>query len=44
MSYPVTCVSCGATGEHNVIDPLIPDSQHVAYACPECDTIYKAKA
>jgi len=44
MSYPVECACCGATGEHDVIDPLLPDAGHVAYACPKCDTIYKADA
>jgi len=44
MTYPVECVCCGAMGEHDVIDPLIPDPDHVAYACPECDSIYKGPA
>lgn len=39
-----TCVRCDATGVHDVIDPLIPDKEHVAYVCPECDIIYQGPA
>jgi len=44
MSYPVQCHRCGAEGQHDVVDPLLPDPEHVAYVCPECDIIYRGEA
>lgn len=44
MAYPVECLRCGAIGEHDVIDPLLPDPGHVAYACPDCGAVHRGEA
>lgn len=40
---PATCPHCGAEST-TVVDPLLPDRDHVAYECPEGCPIFRGPA